>query len=97
MFNTREAVKNIHWVGGSDRRLALFENLFPVPRGVSYNSFLILDEKTALIDTVDSSIRQQFTDNVKGVPAASWIIWSLTTWSRTTAPASRILCCATPR
>ena len=69
MFNTREAVKNIHWVGGSDRRLALFENLFPVPRGVSYNSFLILDEKTALIDTVDSSIRQQFTDNVKGVLA----------------------------
>lgn len=43
---TRKLTQGVYWVGGSDRRLALFENLFPVPRGVSYNSYLILDEKT---------------------------------------------------
>ena len=52
-------------MGGSDRRLALFENLFPIPRGVSYNSYVILDEKTALLDTVDSSIALQFLQNVR--------------------------------
>ena len=50
-------VANIHddlyWLGASDRRLAKFENVFPVPRGVSYNSYLVLDEKTVLMDTVD--------------------------------------------
>ena len=56
MYCTRKITDHIHWVGGSDRRLALFENLFPIPRGVSYNSYMILDEKTALVDTVDSSI-----------------------------------------
>ena len=56
MVYTRNISDSIVWVGGSDRRLALFENLFPIPRGVSYNSYVILDEKTALLDTVDSSI-----------------------------------------
>ena len=51
-------------VGGSDRRLELFENLFPIPRGVSYNSYLLLDEKTVLFDTVDNSIGRQFLDNI---------------------------------
>ena len=64
MYCTRKIAENITWVGGSDRRLALFENLFPIPRGVSYNSYLINDEKTALMDTVDSSIRQQFMENI---------------------------------
>ena len=48
-------VTNIHedlyWVGASDRRLAKFENVFPIPRGVSYNAYLVLDEKTVLLDT----------------------------------------------
>lgn len=61
---TRKLTDTISWVGGSDRRLALFENLFPIPRGVAYNSYLIMDEKTALIDTVDSSITRQFLENV---------------------------------
>ena len=56
MYCTRNVSDSVVWVGGSDRRLALFENLFPISRGVSYNSYLILDEKTALIDTVDASI-----------------------------------------
>ena len=56
MYCTRNVSDSVVWVGGSDRRLALFENLFPISRGVSYNSYLLLDEKTALIDTVDASI-----------------------------------------
>ena len=67
MYCTRKITDHIHWVGGSDRRLALFENLFPIPRGVSYNSYMILDEKTALVDTVDSSITRQFLENVEHV------------------------------
>ena len=43
MHCTRKITDSIYWIGGSDRRLALFENLFPIPRGVSYNSYLILD------------------------------------------------------
>lgn len=67
MHCTRKITDTIHWVGGCDRRLALFENLFPIPRGVSYNSYLILDEKNALIDTVDSSISRQFLENIAHV------------------------------
>ncbi len=67
MDHTRKLTQGVYWVGGSDRRLALFENLFPVPRGVSYNSYLILDEKTALMDTVDAAISRQFLDNVLAV------------------------------
>lgn len=52
------------YVGGSDRRLAKFENLFPIPRGVSYNSYVILDEKTALMDTTDASITAHFIENI---------------------------------
>ena len=64
MHCTRRLTDAITWVGGSDRRLALFENLFPIPRGVAYNSYLIMDEKTALMDTVDRSISRQFLENV---------------------------------
>lgn len=64
MHCTRQITDSIVWVGGSDRRLALFENLFPLPRGVAYNSYLILDEKTTLMDTVDSSITRQFLENI---------------------------------
>lgn len=45
-------VKDVYWVGVNDRRTSLFEGIWPIPRGVSYNSYLILDEKTVLIDTV---------------------------------------------
>lgn len=61
---TRHVTDDIIWVGCNDRRLALFENLFPIPRGVSYNSYLILDEKTVLMDTVDSAASRQFLENV---------------------------------
>lgn len=61
---TRKVTDDVVWAGCNDRRLALFENLFPIPRGVSYNSYVILDEKTVLMDTVDSGMSQQFLENV---------------------------------
>lgn len=63
---TRNISDSVIWVGGCDRRLSLFENLFPIPRGVTYNAYLILDDKTALVDTVDASISRQFLENVLG-------------------------------
>jgi flavorubredoxin len=67
MYCTRQITPHIFWVGGNDRRLALFENMFPLPNGVAYNSYLILDEKVALMDTVDSSITRQFFENIEHV------------------------------
>ena len=64
MYCTRKVTDTIWWVGGNDRRLALFENLFPIPHGVSYNSYVIMDEKTALMDTTDPSITSLFLANV---------------------------------
>lgn len=64
MHSTRKIKEDIIYVGGSDRRLSRFENLFPIPRGVSYNSYVLLDEKTVLFDTVDDSIGRQFLENV---------------------------------
>ena len=65
MINIQEVTRDIYWIGGSDRRLALFENLFPLPKGVSYNSYIVLDEKTAVFDTADISISDQYLENLK--------------------------------
>lgn len=65
MYHVQEISSQIFSVGGSDRRLERFENMFPIPNGVSYNSYLIADEKTALLDTVDSAISSLFLENVK--------------------------------
>lgn len=67
MFCVRKVTEDLYWVGGNDRRLALFENIHPIPRGVSYNSYLLLDKKTVLFDTVDWSISRQFIENVEAV------------------------------
>jgi len=64
MHCTHKITEDIIWVGVSDRRLALFENAFPIPRGVSYNSYLIRDEKTVLLDTVDKSAGAKFFENL---------------------------------
>ena len=64
MQNTQHITDNLIYVGASDRRLALFENIYPIPRGVSYNSYLLLDDATVLFDTVDASVAAQFFDNV---------------------------------
>lgn len=60
MYNVRKINNDLYWIGGNDRRLALFENIHPIPEGVSYNSYLLLDEKTVLFDTVDWSITRSF-------------------------------------
>jgi flavorubredoxin len=67
MYCVRNVTEDLYWVGGNDRRLALFENIHPIERGVSYNSYLLLDEKTVLFDTVDWSICRQFIENIKSV------------------------------
>lgn len=67
MFCVRKVTEDLYWVGGNDRRLALFENIHPIPRGVSYNSYLLLDKKTVLFDTVDWSISRQFIENIEAV------------------------------
>ena len=56
MNTAREIRPNLWYIGASDRRLALFENVMPVPRGVSYNSYLYTGQQTALLDTADSSV-----------------------------------------
>ena len=60
----RKVADDLYWVGANDRRLALFENIHPIPEGVSYNSYLLLDEKTVLLDTADWSVCRQFLENV---------------------------------
>ncbi|MCB2356883.1 FprA family A-type flavoprotein [Clostridium estertheticum] len=67
MYCVRNITEDLYWVGGSDRRLALFENIHPIPRGVSYNSYLLVDKKTVLFDTVDWSICRQFIENIQSV------------------------------
>ena len=65
MQNIQHIGNDLIYVGASDRRLALFENVYPIPRGVSYNSYVMLDEKNVLFDTCDSSVSGQFFENVK--------------------------------
>ena len=64
---TRKITDSIYWVGVNDRRLNLFENIFPIPKGVSYNAYLITDEKTALLDTVDGDGKRPFFENIRYV------------------------------
>ena len=64
MHCVQNITQDILFLGASDRRLALFENVFPIPRGVSYNSYLVKDEKTVLMDTVDQAVRNRFLENL---------------------------------
>ena len=67
MYNVKKITKDLSWVGANDRRLALFESVYPVPNGVSYNSYLLMDDKTVLLDTVDKSVNHQFFDTIEHV------------------------------
>lgn len=60
MYCVRKVSEDLWWVGGNDRRLALFEGVYSVPYGVSYNSYLLLDEQTVLFDTVDPAVSKVF-------------------------------------
>ena len=69
MYSVRKVTDDLYWVGANDHRLALFENVHPIPRGVSYNSYLLLDEQTVLFDAVDWSACRQYLENVEHVLA----------------------------
>ncbi len=64
MHNIRSVTEDLFWIGASDRRLSLFENLYPIPQGVSYNAYLLLDEQPTLLDTVDASVGELFFENL---------------------------------
>lgn len=67
MKTIRKVTNDIYWVGGNDKRIALFENIFPIPEGVSYNSYLLVDEKTVLFDAVDWAITREYIENIRQV------------------------------
>ena len=67
MHCVRKVTEDLYWVGANDHRLNLFENIHPVSRGVSYNSYLLMDKKTVLFDTVDWSVCRQFLENIEAV------------------------------
>ncbi|MDE6167875.1 MAG: flavodoxin, partial [Acetatifactor sp.] len=60
-----EIVDNILYVGVNDHKVDLFEGQYRVPNGISYNSYVILDEKIAVMDTVDADFGQQWLENVE--------------------------------
>ena len=64
MHCTRKITEDLIWVGGNDRRLAMFEGVYSVPDGVSYNAYLLLDDTTVLFDTVDRAVDKVFFENV---------------------------------
>lgn len=65
MTNITPVADDLVWIGANDRRIALFENLFPLENGVSYNSYLLTDEQTALFDTCDIAVSEQFLENLR--------------------------------
>ena len=64
MYCTKQIKSDLIWVGANDRRLAMFEGVYSVPDGVSYNSYLLMDTKTVLFDTVDKAVKQRFFENI---------------------------------
>lgn len=67
MNGVRKVTEDLYWVGVNDKRIELFENIHPIPEGVSYNAYLLLDEKTVLFDTVDWSGCRVFLENIAAV------------------------------
>ena len=76
-----EVSKNIRYIGVNDHQVDLFEGQFPVPEGMAYNSYLILDEKPTVMDSVDAHFTEEWLSNLEreleGRQPAS-------TWNRTT-------------
>ncbi|MBQ2297214.1 MAG: FprA family A-type flavoprotein [Ruminiclostridium sp.] len=65
MYCVRKVTDDLYWVGANDHRTTLFENIHPIPKGVSYNAYLLLDEETVLFDTVDWSVCRQMMENLE--------------------------------
>jgi len=64
MYCTKKITEDLIWVGGNDRRLAMFEGVYSVPNGVSYNSYILLDEAAVLFDAVDKAVCKVFLENI---------------------------------
>lgn len=67
MNNLSEIAPQIYYVGANDRKTHKFEALWPLPYGVSYNSYLIVDEKVALIDTIEAHCTETFLEKIKQI------------------------------
>lgn len=67
MYCIKQIKDDLIWVGGNDRRLSLFEGVYSVPTGVSYNSYVLKDEKTVIFDTVDKAVSEIFFENLEHV------------------------------
>ena len=65
MHCTRRIKDDLIWVGVDSRKQSLFEAVYSIPDGVSYNSYLIIDEKTVLVDTVDRAVTDIFLENIE--------------------------------
>ncbi|MDE5784870.1 MAG: FprA family A-type flavoprotein [Prevotella sp.] len=63
----KQITEKIYYVGVNDRNKTLFEGLWPLPCGVSYNAYLVVDEKVALIDTVEADFFMPFLENIREV------------------------------
>jgi len=64
MHCSKKITDDLTWVGANDRRLAMFEGVYSVPKGVSYNSYLLHDDQTVLFDTVDKAVQGRFLENL---------------------------------
>lgn len=64
MHCIKNVTDDLKMIGGNDRRITLFENIYPVPEGMSYNSYLLLDQKTVLLDTADRALKDTFIENL---------------------------------
>ena len=65
MHNTVNITENIYWLGVNDRKTERFENMWPLPYGVSYNSYLIVDEKVVLVDTLEYGSSDDYLDKIE--------------------------------
>ena len=77
MYNVRKVTDDLYWVGANDHRTTLFENIHPIPKGVSYNAYLLLDKETVLFDTVDWSVSRQMMENLEyllGDRPLDWLV-----------------------
>ena len=65
MHCEQKLAKGLYWIGGDDKRLGFFEGCHPVPDGMSYNNYLLLDEKVVLFDTIDRAVEERFFETLE--------------------------------
>ena len=64
MYCYKKINSDLYWIGGSVRKFSLFENVYPLTHGVAYNSYVLLDDKIVVFDTVDKEISTRYFDNL---------------------------------